>query len=68
MSIIGEGAGFKGIQREALQAIAKGRRPVMAVIETGEDKNLLFILPAFAIKKGTTVMVIPLLALKQDII
>ena len=64
MSIIDEEAGFKGIQREALQVIAKDRGPVMTVIGTGEDKNLLFILPAFAIKRDIIIIMVPLLALK----
>ena len=68
VSMMGEGAGFRGIQREALQAIAKGKRPVVTVMGTGGGKNLLFMLPAFAAKGDITVMMIPLLALKQDII
>ena len=40
----------------------------MAVIGTGGGKSLLFILPAFAAKENTTIIIIPLLTLKQNII
>ena len=58
VSIMGEGVGFRGIQREALQAIIKGRRPVVAVMGTGGGKSLLFMLSAFTVKRDIMIMVV----------
>jgi superfamily II DNA helicase RecQ len=43
--IIGKTAKFCGIQKEAVAAIVAEESPVVAVMPTGEEKSLLFMLP-----------------------
>lgn len=62
-----EQARFRGMQGPALEAIQEGRSPVIAVMPTGGGKSLLFMLPAWICSRGTTVVVVPLLALRGDI-
>ncbi|CAI7613116.1 unnamed protein product [Penicillium viridicatum] len=62
-----EQAQFRGIQDPALEAIQHSQSPVIAVIPTGGGKSLLFILPAWICSRGTTVVVVPLLALRGDL-
>jgi hypothetical protein len=61
-------AEFRGVQQEAMDAIVAGESPVVAVMPTGGGKSLWFILPAWAEQGGTTVVVIPLIALRGDMI
>jgi superfamily II DNA helicase RecQ len=66
-SIVGEGATFRGKQREALAAIMSHRSPVLVVMGTGAGKSLLFQLPARSQKSGTTVVVVPLKTLERSL-
>jgi superfamily II DNA helicase RecQ len=66
--IIGKTAKFRGVQKEAVAAMVAGESPVVAVMPTGGGKSLLFMLPAWAEQGGTTVVVVPLIALRKDII
>ncbi|KAH3277027.1 hypothetical protein KXV19_006590 [Aspergillus fumigatus] len=50
----------------ALHAIQHGESPIIAVMPTGGGKSMLFMLPAYIEPSGTTVVVIPLIALRQD--
>ena len=59
---------FRGVQAAALQAIQDGESPVLAVIRTDRGKSMLFILPVFAEPGETTIIVVPLLSLRGDII
>jgi superfamily II DNA helicase RecQ len=45
-----------------------GESLVVAVMLTGEGKSLLFILLAWAEQGGTTVVVVPLITLRGDMI
>jgi superfamily II DNA helicase RecQ len=54
------------VQKEAIDAIVAGKSPVVAVMPTGAGKSLLFMLPAWAEQGGTTVVVVPLIALRGD--
>lgn len=45
-------AGFRGIQRQALDAIIGGQPRVIVVMRTGGGKSLLFMLPAAASRDG----------------
>jgi hypothetical protein len=65
--MMGNEAEFRGVQREAINAITAGESPVVAVMPTSGGKSLLFMLPAFAEHGGTTVVVVPLIALRGDI-
>ncbi|KAJ2763523.1 hypothetical protein H4S06_000001, partial [Coemansia sp. BCRC 34490] len=57
---------LQGVQKPALQAIQNLESPVVAVMPTGGGKSLLFMLPAFLEPNGTTIVVVPLIALRQD--
>jgi superfamily II DNA helicase RecQ len=66
--IIGKEAKFRGVQKEAINAIVARKSPVVAVMPTRAGKSLLFMLPAWAEQGGTTVVVVPLVALRGDIV
>ena len=53
-------------QREAMAHIMSGVRQVMAVLKTGEGKSLLYFLPCQLPGAGTTVVILPLVVLKQE--
>jgi superfamily II DNA helicase RecQ len=57
---------FRGIQEQAIQAIQARVSPVVAVMPTGTGKSVLFMLPAWAESGGTTVVIVPLIALRYD--
>jgi superfamily II DNA helicase RecQ len=46
--MMGNEAEFRGVQREAINAITAGESPIVAVMPTSRGKSLLFMLPAFA--------------------
>ncbi|BCR87440.1 uncharacterized protein ACHE_40003A [Aspergillus chevalieri] len=60
------GMQFQGIQAPAMAAIQQGKSPVVAVMPTGGGKSMLFMLPAWAVPGGTTIVVVPLISLRQD--
>lgn len=64
---MGKEAVFRSVQEEAVTAIQAGISPVVAVMPTGAGKSVLFMLPAWAEPGGTTVVVVPLIALRGDI-
>jgi len=64
----GPGAVYQGKQSQAIQAIIDDGLQVVAVLGTGEGKSLLYQLPARLPGAGTTVLIVPLVALKQDTI
>jgi superfamily II DNA helicase RecQ len=64
--VMGEQAQFRGVQEDAIRAIMAGESPVVAVMGTGGGKSLLFMLPAFCSGGGVSVIVVPLIALRQD--
>jgi RecQ family ATP-dependent DNA helicase len=64
--MMGGQARFRGVQEKAIQAIVAGESPVVAVMPTGAGKSMLFMLPAWAEQGGTTVVVVPLIALRGD--
>ena len=45
-----------------------GDSPILAIMPTGSGKSLSFILPASYEFSGTTIVVVPLLALQQDVL
>jgi len=44
--IIGKAAKFRGVQKEAIDAIVAGKSHVVAVMPTKAGKSMLFMLPA----------------------
>jgi len=60
-------AGFRGIQEAALRAIIHGDEAfVLAIMPTGGGKSLLFMLPVAASWDGVTIVIVPMVALRQD--
>ncbi|EED17281.1 DNA helicase, putative [Talaromyces stipitatus ATCC 10500] len=55
-------------QQQALQYIIQGSSQVVAVLRTNEGKSLLYLLPCQLPGARTTVVVLPLLVLKQDML
>lgn len=66
--MMGPQAEFRGTQRAAMEAIMRGDPKVVAIMATGEGKSVLFMLPAICVPGGLTVVVVPLIALRQDMI
>ncbi|MGI4799967.1 MAG: DEAD/DEAH box helicase [Janthinobacterium lividum] len=66
--MIGPDAEFRGTQKPAIEAIVRGEPRVVAVMATGEGKSVLFMLPAICAPDGLTVVVVPLIALRQNMI
>ncbi|KAH0553343.1 hypothetical protein GP486_006567 [Trichoglossum hirsutum] len=64
--LMGPETRFRGKQHVALQAIVANKSPIILMIRTGGGKSLMFMLPASVQEAGTTVVVTPLIALKQD--
>jgi superfamily II DNA helicase RecQ len=60
-------AGFRGIQEVALQAIIHGDKAfILVIMPTGGGKSLLFMLLAAASRYGVTIVIVPMVALRQD--
>jgi superfamily II DNA helicase RecQ len=66
--LLGDEARFQGIQERALKTIMDGESHILVVMPTGGGKSMLFMLPASVDKAYTTVVVVPLLSLRQDLI
>ncbi|KAH0544389.1 hypothetical protein GP486_008517, partial [Trichoglossum hirsutum] len=64
--LMGQNIQFRGKQQATLRAIMDGKSPIILVMRTGGGKSLMFMLPASVKDAGTTVVVTPLIALKQD--
>ncbi|KAF4156536.1 hypothetical protein CNMCM6936_006436 [Aspergillus lentulus] len=47
---------FQGVQDPAMRAIQRGESPMVAVMPTSRGKSMLFIVPAFAAPRGTTIV------------
>ena len=58
--------GLRGGQELPLKSIMHGDSPVVSVMPTGGGKSMLFMLPAWAEQDGLTVVVVPLVALRED--
>jgi superfamily II DNA helicase RecQ len=56
------------VQKEAINAIIASKSHVVAVMLTEAGKSISFILLAWAEQGRTTVVVVPLIALRGDII
>ena len=65
-AIIGREMQFRGVQGPAMRAIQNGDSVVVAVMPTGCGKSILFMLPAWVEPGGTTIVVVPLIALRAD--
>jgi len=50
-----------------MNAIMTGKSPILVVMGTGAGKSLLFMLPAYCVSGGTTIVVVPLVSLQGDL-
>ncbi len=64
--MMGPTARFRPGQLETIESITKGQPVIIQIIGTGGGKSLSFMLPAFSSDGGTTVVVVPLVALRED--
>jgi hypothetical protein len=67
-AMYGEQAEFRDVQQIGIHAILHGKSPVVIVMPIGGGKSLMFMLPAACDNAGLTVVVIPLLSLRQDLL
>lgn len=65
--MMGEEAKFRGLQEKTMHAIMTGQSPIVNVMATGGGKSIFFMLPAFCVRGGTTVVIIPLCSLQDDL-
>ncbi|KAK4232713.1 DEAD-like helicase, partial [Achaetomium macrosporum] len=65
--MMGPEAQFRGMQEQVIRAIVRGESPIVQVGGTGEGKSMSFMLPAFCSPDGVTVVVVPLVALRDDL-
>jgi len=66
--MMGEGTAFRGIQEAVIRTIIRGESPVVQVTGTGGGKSLSFMLPAYCSPEGVTIVVVPLVALRDDLV
>ena len=65
--LMGEKAEFRGLQEKTMHAIMTGQSPIVNIMATGEGKSMLFMLPAYCVSGGTTVVIVPLCSLQEDL-
>jgi superfamily II DNA helicase RecQ len=61
------GARFRGTQEAAISAIMMGRSPVVMIAGTGTGKTMAIMLPASCVSGGTTIVIVPLCALQENL-
>jgi len=57
---------FRGVQKSAIETIMAGKSSVVIVMTIEEGKSLLFMLPAWCSQGDISIIVMPLIALRQD--
>ena len=65
--IKGKGATFRPGQRRVIRAVVRGESPVVQITPTGGGKSMSFMLPAYCSQQGRTIVIVPLVALQEDI-
>lgn len=66
-ALMGEKARFRDNQEPAIQAILDGESPIIQVTGCGGGKSLSFMLPAYCVSGGVTIVIAPLVALQYDL-
>ncbi|KAK5651010.1 hypothetical protein OQA88_2404 [Cercophora sp. LCS_1] len=61
-------ARFKGNQLEAIKAVVRGATPILQVTSTGGGKSLTFMLLSYAMGNGTTIVIVPFIAIEEDLL
>jgi superfamily II DNA helicase RecQ len=65
--LIREKAEFRGLQKKSIYAIMTGQSLIVSIIATGEGKSILFMLLAFCVNRGSTIVIILLCLLQEDL-
>ncbi|KAJ6438732.1 translation initiation factor IF3 [Purpureocillium lavendulum] len=65
-NMMGDSTEFRGQQESVIRAIIRGEGPILQVAGTGGGKSLSFMLPAYCSSEGTTIVIVPLTALRED--
>ncbi|MGC0591129.1 DEAD/DEAH box helicase, partial [Salmonella enterica] len=65
--MMGEKAEFRGQQEKVIRSIMRGEGPIVQIAGTGMGKSLSFMLPAYCSPEGTTIVVVPLVSLREDL-
>ena len=65
--IAGQGAEFRGMQQAGLEAITNRVARVMLIMRTGGGKSLFFMVPAASSREGVSIVVVPLISLREDL-
>ncbi|KAK3933608.1 P-loop containing nucleoside triphosphate hydrolase protein [Diplogelasinospora grovesii] len=65
--MMGKDVRFRGIQKQVMQAIVRCESPIVQVTGTGGGKSVSFMLPAYCSPEGVTIVVVPLVALWEDL-
>ncbi|KAK3344543.1 P-loop containing nucleoside triphosphate hydrolase protein [Lasiosphaeria hispida] len=58
---------FQGNQQEAIDAVIRGDSPIVHIAGTGGGKSLTFMLPAYCTPDGVTIVIVPFVALQEDL-
>ncbi len=66
--MMGNQAKFRDMQKTMINAVIDGVSRVVKIMATGDRKSLIFILPAFYNRNEITMIMMPLIALRQNII
>jgi superfamily II DNA helicase RecQ len=66
--IMGPGVVFRGMQEQVIRLVTRGEWPIVQVTPTGGGKSLTFMLPAYCVPDGVTVVITPLVALENDMV
>jgi len=64
----GDHARFRNSQQDALRAVMRGDAVVPYIAGTGSGKSLLFLLPACFPNYGQSIVIVPLAALRNDLV
>ncbi|KAM0321501.1 hypothetical protein ACHAQA_010069 [Verticillium albo-atrum] len=66
--LYGDKARFRGVQRQAVEAVMANKSPLVVVMGTGGGKSLCFMLPAASCPGGITIVIVPLVSLQGDMV
>jgi superfamily II DNA helicase RecQ len=66
-SMVGPGAEFRGQQERVIRSIMQEGGPFIQITGTGGGKSMSFMLPAYCVPGGTSIVIVPLVALRDDL-
>ena len=65
--MLSENSEFREIQKSTIQAIMKKKSSMIAIMNTKDDKSLLFMLSALCELEETNIVVMSLIALRKNL-